>query len=61
MELFLMTLTTGVISGLSRTIRSPSGRRIDGVIQTEMMQRLGYPQPDFDAAEVLDEIARQSR
>jgi S1-C subfamily serine protease len=29
------TLTTGVISGLSRQIQSKSGRRIDGVIQTD--------------------------
>ncbi len=29
------TLTTGVISALGRTIRSPAGREIDGVIQTD--------------------------
>jgi S1-C subfamily serine protease len=29
------TLTTGVISGLGRTIRSPTGRRIRDVIQTD--------------------------
>lgn len=29
------TLTTGVISGLDREIRTDSGRRVDGVIQTD--------------------------
>ncbi len=33
------------------------GTKPDGVIQTEMMQRMGYPQPDFNAAAVLEEIA----
>ncbi len=45
------------VQAVRRVLDPLPGTKPDGVIQTEMMQRLGYPQPDFDAAEVLDEIA----
>ena len=33
------------------------GTKPDGLIVTEMMQKLGYDQPTYDADQVLSEIA----
>jgi len=51
------TSTERRIQKVNRVAKPFPGSKPDGVIVTEMMQRLGYKQPIYDADQVLAEIA----
>ncbi|MCO6487695.1 MAG: formate dehydrogenase subunit alpha [Phaeodactylibacter sp.] len=54
------TFTNGErrVQRVNRVIEPLPGTKPDGVIVTEMMNRMGFPQPDYDPAVVLEEVAR---
>lgn len=54
------TFTNGErrVQRVNRVIDPLPGSKPDGVIVTEIMNRMGYPQPDYDPAAVLEEIAQ---
>ncbi|WMW22942.1 formate dehydrogenase subunit alpha [Methanolobus mangrovi] len=54
------TFTNGErrVQRVNRVVNPLSGTRPDGQIITEIMQRMGYPQPDYSAQNVLNEIAQ---
>lgn len=54
------TFTNGErrVQRVNRVIDPLPGTKPDGVIVTEIMNRMGYPQPDYDPAVVLEEIAQ---
>jgi formate dehydrogenase major subunit len=54
------TFTNGErrIQRVNKVIEPLPGTLPDGQIIARVMRRMGYPQPDYDAAEVLAEIAR---
>jgi formate dehydrogenase major subunit len=54
------TFTNGErrVQRVNRVIDPLPGTRPDGQIMVEIMNRMGYPQPPYDPATVLDEIAR---
>ena len=54
------TFTNGErrVQRVNRVIDPLPGTKPDGVIVTEMMNRMGYPQPDYSPEAVLEEIAR---
>ncbi|HTL52528.1 MAG TPA: formate dehydrogenase subunit alpha [Planctomycetota bacterium] len=53
------TFTNGErrIQRVNRVIEPVAGTRPDGQILVEIMNRMGYPQPTYDAAKLLEEIA----
>ncbi|MCO6477476.1 MAG: formate dehydrogenase subunit alpha [Phaeodactylibacter sp.] len=54
------TFTNGErrVQRVNRVIEPLPGTRPDGVIVTEIMNRMGYAQPDYDPAVVLEEVAQ---
>ncbi|MCB0587835.1 MAG: molybdopterin-dependent oxidoreductase, partial [Phaeodactylibacter sp.] len=54
------TFTNGErrVQRVNRVIPPLPGTKPDGVIVTEIMNRMGYSQPDYDPAVVLEEISR---
>ncbi len=54
------TFTNGErrVQRVNRVIEPLKGTRPDGVIVTEIMNRMGYAQPDYDPAVVLEEVAQ---
>ncbi len=54
------TFTNGErrVQRVNQVIEPLPGTRPDGQIICTMMQRMGYPQNDYDASELLDEISR---
>ncbi|MCB0546211.1 MAG: formate dehydrogenase subunit alpha [Phaeodactylibacter sp.] len=54
------TFTNGErrVQRVNRAIDPLPGTKPDGVIVTEIMNRMGYAQPDYDPAVVLEEVAR---
>ena len=51
------TNTERRIQRVNKAVEPLPGTKPDGVIVTDMMQKLGFNQPDYDADEVLAEIA----
>jgi formate dehydrogenase major subunit len=54
------TFTNGErrVQRVNRVIETLPGTKTDGQIITEVMQRMGYPQPDYSAQGVLNEIVQ---
>ena len=51
------TNTERRIQQVNAAVKPLSGTKTDGQIIVEMMRKLGFDQPDFDAAEVLKEVS----
>lgn len=51
------TNTERRVQRVRKAVEGPEGPRLDSWIFSEVMRRMGYPQPDLTSAEVMDEIA----
>ncbi len=51
------TNTERRVQRVRKAVEGPAGARLDTEIFTEVMNRMGYPQPPLTATEVMDEIA----
>lgn len=54
------TFTNGErrVQRVNQVVNPLEGAKTDGQIVVDIMNRMGYPQPEYDAAEVLHEISR---
>ena len=52
------TNTERRVQRVRRAVEGPAGTRLDTAVFAELMRRLGYPQPDLSAEQIMDEIAQ---
>jgi predicted molibdopterin-dependent oxidoreductase YjgC len=51
------TNTERRVQRVRRAVEGPTGPKLDTEIITEIMNRMGYPQPQLSAAQIMDELA----
>ena len=52
------TNTERRVQRVRRAVEGPAGSRLDTAVFAELMRRMGYPQPDLSAEQIMEEIAR---